>query len=272
MGNDLPIGVFDSGIGGMTVVSSIARVLPGERIFYFGDTARCPYGDRDATEVRRFAVESLDYLVRLGVKLLVVACNTATAIALPELSVRYDVPVIGVIQPGAHSALELSPTGRIGVIGTAVTVQSGAYAAEIHKLAPDVEVFSLACPPFVPLVESGQLTGAVVQGIVNQTLAPLVEREVDVLIMGCTHYPLLQAAIQQAMGQRVRLISSAQETARQVQRVLTSERLLSNTASEEHQFFTTGDGTRMWQASSLVLNIPDPSVAHVDLVSLQLPV
>lgn len=270
--NDLPIGVFDSGIGGLTVMSSIARMLPGERIFYFGDTARCPYGDRSDSEVRQFAIETFDYLIKLGVKVLVIGCNTATAIALPELVQRYDVPVIGVIRPGALSALASSPQGRIGVIGTAVTIGSDAYAAEIHQVAPTAEVFSLACPAFVPLVESGRLTGSEVDKVVADSLRPLMDRDLDVLILGCTHYPLLQTSIQRAMGPKVKLISSAEETARQVKRLLVSSELQSDAEFAEYQFFTTGDEERMMRAAIGFFGNPEPAVRHVELEKLQLQV
>ncbi len=249
LADSLPIGVFDSGVGGMTVVSSIARILPSERIFYFGDTARCPYGDRSPAEVYQYTIESLDFLLAQGVKLLVVACNTATAIALPRLMTRYRIPVIGVIKPGAQTAVAASQSGRIGVIGTAVTVASNAYANEIHRLSPEAEVFSLACPKFVPLVESGILRGSAVQSIVDESLRPLIHRDVDVLILGCTHYPLLQEVIGSAMGANVQLISSAEETARQIKQWLTEHGKLANEQKPVHHFFTTGDGVRMTRAA-----------------------
>lgn len=265
----LPIGVFDSGVGGMTVVSSIARMLPGERIFYYGDTARCPYGDRSPDEVYRYTVESLDYLVSQGVKLIVVACNTATAIALPRLKVRYSIPVIGVIQPGAQTAVRATATGRIGVIGTEVTISSNAYANEIHKLSPDADVFSLACPKFVPLVESGQLTGEAVQTVVDESLRPFFDREVDVLILGCTHYPLLRDRISAAMGSNVELISSADETARRVKHWLSEHRQLAQDETPGHRFFTTGDGSRMTRAAKALLSVQNPDVVCLDVRHLK---
>ncbi|OFW75053.1 MAG: glutamate racemase, partial [Alicyclobacillus sp. RIFOXYA1_FULL_53_8] len=211
-----PIGVFDSGIGGLTVAAAISRELPNEQIYYFGDTARCPYGDRDPEEVVQYSIQVLDFLYEQGVKMLVVACNTATAAALPILVERYDVPVLGVIQPGARAATTISGHGKIGVIGTAVTVRSGAYEWAVKEVDNSADVISLACPAFVPLVERGDLQGPEVESIVRESLETLVAQSVDTLILGCTHYPLLQDTIQLVMGSRVRLISSAEETAREV--------------------------------------------------------
>ncbi|MCL6442958.1 MAG: glutamate racemase [Alicyclobacillus sp.] len=241
--------MFDSGIGGLTVASAIAAELPNERIFYFGDTARCPYGDRTVEEVITYSRQVLDYLYDLGVKMLVIACNTATAAALPALEPRYDVPVIGVIQPGARAAASASCCRRIGVIGTAVTIRSGAYERAIRSLLPDAQVWSLACPSFVPMVERGEWAGARVEAAVAEALAPLRAVDVDTLILGCTHYPLLQAVIQRVMGDRVRLISSAEETAREVGRVLAGLDLLrTGDPPPEHLLFTSGHPSSMRSA------------------------
>lgn len=242
-----PIGVFDSGIGGLTVASAIANLLPHEQILYFGDTARCPYGDRHPTEVIRFSCQIVDFLVELGVKMVVVACNTATAVALPVLQKRYNIPVIGVIEPGSRAALLRDSAKRIGVIGTAVTISTGAYETTIHRLNPAVEVFSLACPRFVPLVEKGLTDGSEIEEIVCASLAPLVACDLDSLILGCTHYPLLSKVISKIMGPSVQLISSAEETARQVARMLERESGLHPTSEGHfmHQYFTTGESTQM---------------------------
>lgn len=246
MVNDKPIGVFDSGIGGLTVAAAISRELPKEQILYFGDTARCPYGDRKPEEVQEFSIQVLDFLYEQGVKILVVACNTATAVALPVLEKRYDVPVLGVVRPGARAATKHPNHGKIGVIGTAVTIQSRAYSRAIETMDMDANVYSLACPAFVPLVEQGQWSGPDVEQVVASTLAPLMAESVDTLILGCTHYPLLQSTIQRVMGERVTLISSAEETAREVKMMLVQSGQLSSADHHfNNQYFTSGDGSKL---------------------------
>ncbi len=245
MQNHLPIGVFDSGIGGLTVAAEIQRLLPGEEILYFGDTARCPYGDREPREVVQFATQIVDFLVQEGVKLVVVACNTATAVALPILVDRYPIPVIGVIEPGARAAVSDERGDKIGVIGTAVTISTGAYERAIRKLSPVQQVFSLACPKLVPLVESGDTDGPHVDEVVESCLLPLLACDLDSLILGCTHYPLLHNSIARAMGPNVRLISSAEETAREVKRVIQMEDGWRRGGPPNHRYFTTGDPAHM---------------------------
>ncbi|MCL6444960.1 MAG: glutamate racemase [Alicyclobacillus sp.] len=268
MRRDLPIGVFDSGVGGLTVASAINALLPHERLMYFGDAARCPYGNRQPDEVIRYACEILDFLYQRGVKLLVVACNTATATALPVLEARYDVPVIGVIQPGARAAVRNADAIRIGVIGTSVTVASGAYEQAIHALRPEADVYSLACPDFVPMVERGCVSGPEVEQTVRGALTPLVAAGVDTLILGCTHYPLLQAPIRRVIGTNVRLISSAEETAREVRQILTTRQLMGSWSQPQHCFFTTGERARMQEA--LTRWTPwEVQAHHVETVDVQ---
>lgn len=273
MQRELPIGIFDSGIGGLTVASAIARELPHEQIFYFGDIARCPYGNRSPAEVREFSLQIMDYLVKLGIKLAVVACNTATAVALPELQERFRVPVIGVIQPGSRAAIVGSRRERIGVIGTSVTVQSGAYEREILKLSREASVYSLACPRFVPLVEEGLWSGPEVRRTVEESLQPLIALGIDTLILGCTHYPLLQPVIADVMGSGVHIISSAEETAKQVRAILTERQALSGCRSGANRYFTTGDGTKMREILRdwLQVEIPQEVVTSVDLNALATP-
>jgi glutamate racemase len=265
---DLPIGVFDSGIGGLTVASAIHQELPHERILYFGDTARCPYGNRNPEEVLQFSIQICDFLCEQGVKMLVVACNTATAAALHILERRYPIPVIGVIQPGARAALQSSSYDSIGVIGTVVTVRSGAYEQAIKKHSPNATVYSVACPTFVPLVERGQWEGEAVEHAVRNGLRPLMATNIDALILGCTHYPHLLPAIQRVMGGRVHLISSAHETAVEVKSVLSSRQALSSfTSGVQDRFFTTGDGAKMRVALARWLDVPAPT-ADLQVVSL----
>ncbi len=215
-----PIGVFVSGIGGLTVVRELAHQLPEERLLYFGDTARVPYGPKSPDTVRRYADEITTWLVGEGVKAVVVACNTATAHALPALRESFDVPVIGVVEPGARAAMRATRSGRIGVIGTAGTIASGAYERAIRALAPDACVMARACPLFVPLVEEGWAESEVARLVAREYLAPLAGDGVDTLVLGCTHYPLLKPLLAAVMGDGVRLIDSAEETAAETRRVL----------------------------------------------------
>jgi glutamate racemase len=221
-----PIGVFDSGLGGLTVVHEIRRQLPSERLIYFGDTARVPYGPKSPDTVRRYAVEIVEWLTAQGVKAVVVACNTATAHALPLLRERFALPVVGVIEPGARAAAGATASGRIGVIGTAGTIASGAYERAILALRPGAQVLSRACPLFVPLVEEGWLDTEPTRLIAREYLAPLVAHRCDVLVLGCTHYPLLKPLLAEVMGKEVRLIDSAEETAAATRDALASHSLL----------------------------------------------
>jgi glutamate racemase len=220
MSSAKPIGVFDSGIGGLTVLKEIRHHLPDENLIYFGDEARFPYGIKSAETVTRFSHEIADYLIGQDIKMLVVACNTATACALGSLRDRLPIPVIGVLMPGAYAAARATVTGRVGVIGTEGTVSSGVYAKLIRNIRPDTEVFARACPLFVPLVEEGRLSGEITRLAAEEYLAPLKEEHIDTLVLGCTHYPLLKAVIGQVMGPSVVLVDSAHETAQEVKRVL----------------------------------------------------
>jgi len=215
-----PIGVFDSGVGGLTVLAEIRDRLPYEHTIYFGDTARVPYGVRDLAEVRWFAYEIIRYLVSLNVKLVVIACNTATAAALMTAQRSFDVPIIGVIEPGARAAVLETRNRRVGVLATPATVESGAYAKAISYLDAGIEVYEQAAPEFVPLIERGITSGPELEAAARRYLAPLQERGADVVILGCTHYPLISETINRILGPRVRLISSAGQTALEVGRVL----------------------------------------------------
>jgi len=220
MSSSAPIGVFDSGIGGLTVVREMIAQLPNESIIYFGDTARVPYGPKSPDTVLRYSREITSYLLREGVKALVVACNTATAHALPALREEFAIPIIGVIEPGARAAAASTKTNRIGVIGTAGTIKSRAYEKEIKKLLPNANVTAQACALFAPLVEEGWLDSEVTRAVARNYLAPIVSAEVDTLVLGCTHYPLMKTVIGNVVGREVRLIDSAYETARETGQVL----------------------------------------------------
>jgi len=212
-GNSAPIGVFDSGIGGLTVAHELMRQLPNESIIYFGDTARVPYGNKSPETVTRFSREITSFLKDQGVKAVVVACNTATAHALPTLRKEYDLPIIGVIEPGSRAAARATRSGNVGVIGTLGTISSGAYERAIAAELPTAHIIARACPLFVPLVEEGWLESDATSIIAQEYLSSFVDEKIDTLVLGCTHYPLLKRAIGEVVGREVRLIDSAEETA-----------------------------------------------------------
>ncbi len=269
-----PIGIFDSGLGGLTVAREIARALPDESFVYFGDTARCPYGPRDLDEVRRFVLEIGTWLERRRVKLIVIACNTGTAAGLALAQQAFTVPVIGVVEPGARAAVMATLNRRVGVIATVGTVESGAYSTAIRGIDAGVTVFSAATPRFVDIVEEGLRRDAgAVEGLLAEMtdvfvrpsfheiardyLDPLKRSGVDTLVLGCTHFPLLSAAIGQAMGPRVSLISSAEETAREVAETLgRREQLAEPGSSAAYAFATTGDVAEFERLGSRVFGRP----------------
>ncbi|MEW2507165.1 glutamate racemase [Amycolatopsis sp. NPDC047767] len=237
---DAPIGVFDSGVGGLTVARSILELLPAEQLRYVGDTARNPYGPLPIATARQYALEALDELVEGGVKALVIACNTASAACLRDARERYDVPVIEVVLPAARRAASVTHSGRVGVIGTEGTVRSRAYD-DAFAAAPDVQLTSVACHRFVDFVERGITSGRQILGLAQGYLQPLIEAEVDTLVLGCTHYPLLSGVLQIVMGQDVTLVSSADETAKDLYRVLTEFDLLAERDTPpRHEFLATG--------------------------------
>ncbi|WP_449622894.1 glutamate racemase [Robertmurraya sp. Marseille-Q9965] len=236
-----PIGVIDSGVGGLTVAKEIMRQLPYEQIVYLGDTARCPYGPRSGEEVKKFTWQLTDFLLDKNIKMLVIACNTATAVALEEIKRTLPIPVIGVIYPGAITALKVTKNYQIGVIGTVGTIKSNAYEIALKSINGSTRVNSLACPKFVPLVESGDYDGPVARKVVAETLIPLKNKGLDTLILGCTHYPLLEPIIKETMGTGINVISSGEETAREVSSILNYKGLLTNNSEiPEHEYFTTG--------------------------------
>jgi glutamate racemase len=243
-----PIAILDSGVGGLTVVKEVLRQLPREKIIYFGDTARTPYGPRSSEEIVSFTKEIVTYLIQYRPKMIVIACNTATAAALDDIRQLVEVPVVGVINPGARAALSRTVTGCIGVIGTEGTINSGAYERALVKLAPDVKVISEACPRFVPLVEKGNFRSAETYETVRQSIGHLRDYPIDTLILGCTHYPFLTEVISRVMGQEVVLISSADETAREVRLILQEREALTDGLEQPvHQFFCSGD-SRMFKS------------------------
>ena len=220
------IGIFDSGVGGLTVLREIIGALPQEDTIYFGDTARVPYGTKSPETVARYSREITSFLVRRDIKLLVVACNTASAVALGALKREFSIPVVGVIEPGARRAVEVTRSGRIGVIGTAGTIKSSAYTRAIKRLDPAAEVLTRACPLFVPLAEEGWTDNQVARLTAQSYLQELKDAGVDTLVLGCTHYPLLKPIIAETMGPGVALVDSAEETARTVAEILAKKKLL----------------------------------------------
>lgn len=262
-----PIGVFDSGIGGLTVVAEIMRQLPDEGIVYFGDTARLPYGPKSSDTVRQFAVQDTEFLLRHGVKAVVVACNTASSVAMEELSGKYRLPIIGVIRPGALAAVSTTLAGKVGVIGTEGTIASHAYRREIHKLDRDIEVLEVSCPLFVPLAEEGWTDREVTLVIAHEYLRPLRDAGVDVVVLGCTHYPILKDTIAKVFGPSVRLIDSAEETARETSEQLSALNLSRTEGGPpEHRFFVSDVPHRFREQAERFLGapLPDVSVVSVD--------
>lgn len=263
-----PIGIFDSGVGGLTVARAIIDQLPNESILYIGDTAHSPYGPKPIADVRRYTLEVLDDLVAQGVKMLVIACNTASSAMLRDARERYTaalgIPVVEVIQPAVRAAVRQTRNGRIGVIGTAGTIGSRAYD-DAFAAAPDLELFSRACPRFVEFVESGVTSGAELFEVAEHYLGPLKAAGIDTLVLGCTHYPLMSAAIQYVMGEDVTLVSSAEETAFDVYRMLVQHGLEhSATTPPTHVFEATGDSPD--QFTRLVRRFLGPEVSTVELV------
>jgi glutamate racemase len=251
--NAAPLGVFDSGIGGLTVARALFERLPRESIIYFGDTARVPYGPKSPDTVRRYSGEILAYLLQRGVKAVVVACNTSTAHALGYLQEHSPVPVVGVIEPGARAAVGATRTGTIGVIGTAGTIASGAYERAIKVLRPDARVHGQPCPLFVPLVEEGWFDHPAADLIAREYLEPLKRAQVDVLVLGCTHYPLLKPLLARVMGPEVKLVDSAEETATVVARELDRLDLTSQGGSHDHRFVVSDDEQHFRKVGQLFL-------------------
>ncbi len=240
-----PIGVFDSGIGGLTVVRELVQRLPNESIVYFGDTARVPYGSKSAETVRRYSQEAAAFLLSRGVKMVVVACNTATAHAGALLARTLPVPVLGVIEPGARAAVAATKSGRIGVIGTAGTIGSGAYDLAVRHKLDHARVYAQPCPLFVPLVEEGWVGHDAARLVAAEYLRPLHEMDVDVVILGCTHYPVLRSLVEDVMGNDVALVDSAEETAREIEATLRAGNLLrTDAASPEHTFIASDSPLR----------------------------
>jgi len=265
--NNSPIGVFDSGIGGLTVLKEIIEVLPDERTVYLGDTARVPYGTKSRETVIKYALENSVFLRDQGVKLIVAACNTASAYAIGALRAAFDIPVIGVIEPGARAALEVNTVGKIGVIGTEGTMGAHAYSEVIKAIKGHAVVIEKACPLFVPLVEEGFITEPATALIASKYLEDLKNEDIDTLVLGCTHYPLLKGAISDVMGDGVRLIDSAESTAKEVKRVLVKKGLEAgeNKIRGDHRFFVTDSPSRFVRVGRIFFgeHLPLPELTNL---------
>lgn len=267
---ELPIGIFDSGIGGLTVVRQIHKAMPNEDLVYLGDTARVPYGTKSPSTVVRFSCEDTQFLLQQNVKAVVVACNTASAWALPTLEKRFKVPIFGVIQPGVRAALEKSKTQRIGVIGTGATIRSKAYSSGLLARCDTAKVFTRACPLLVPLVEEGWTNHRVTRAILAEYLTPLRRHRIDTLILGCTHYPLLKPAIRATLGKGIHLVDSAESCARYVKERLEQLGLLNTTRRRTGsiQPFVTDETDRFADLAKRFLGVATEPPWRVDLPPL----
>ncbi len=266
LGDARPIGVFDSGVGGLTVYRALRARLPQESFVYLGDTARIPYGTRSPETVRRYAREDAEFLLRCGVKVVVVACNTASSLALTLLQDECPVPVVGVIEPGARAAVAVTRVGRIGVIGTEATIASTAYPRAIQAVAPGVQVWARSCPLFVPLVEEGWAAHPVTAMVANEYLAPLCQARIDTLVLGCTHYPLLAATIQQVVGAGVTLVDSGACAAQEVAALLEQRAAVAPPeAPPSTRFYVTDASDRFRSVATLCLGEP---VTQLEMVRI----
>lgn len=261
-----PIGIIDSGVGGLTVVKEMSERLPNEKIVYIGDGLRCPYGPRPADDVRRFTFEMAAALSKMDIKMLVIACNTATAVALDDIREHFNFPVIGVITPGARAAVKASYTKKIAVLGTTGTIKSGAYDDEIERQSPGTKVFPLACPEFVHVVESGQYKSKEASVIIERTLRELDGYEFDTAILGCTHYPLLEHHIKKYLPNHVQIISSAVETVVDVEKKLYEKKIQSRgTINTAPIFYTTGRLEGFQETVCDWLRLEEPDVRNIKL-------
>ena len=264
-----PIGVFDSGVGGLTVVRELWRRLASERVLYFGDTARVPYGGRPAFEIETFARQIMSYLRERGVKLIIVACNTTSALALDKVEREFDLPLVGVLRPGARAATKATHTGKIGVIATEGTVRSGAYERAIRALMPHADVVSQGCPLLVPIVEAGRADSPEAMNALREYLAPVMERGVDTLVLGCTHYPFLADGIRRIVGPGVAVVDPAGETVETVSALLNDLGLASSSRTGPDEFMVSGDPAGFARVAEKLLGSRIPPVARVALAELQ---
>ena len=264
--NEKPIGVFDSGIGGLTVLKQVMKLLPNENSIYLGDTARVPYGTKSQETVRRYTFQNINFLLEKGIKMLVIACNTATAHSLEIVKKTFPIPVIGVIEPGARAAVRASKGKRVGVIGTLGTIESSVYNRAILSLDPKIKIFSKPCPLFVSLAEEGLIRGRIAGNIADRYLMPLKQKKIDTLVLGCTHYPLLKGTIQKSIGKTVKLIDSSIETAKAVKEILKEKSLENkNTKGSYHRFFISDASSHFLKTAKFFLGKGIDGFVQVDL-------
>lgn len=260
-----PIGIFDSGIGGLTVVKELIKLLPEEHLIYFGDTARIPYGTKSKRLIEQYALEDASFLLQYDIKLLVVACNTASSLALPVLENRLKIPVIGVVKPGAAAAVKISANKRIGVVGTSATINSSSYSKEISLILKDAKVFGQPCPLLVQLVEEGWLDDEITMLTLKKYLEPLLTENIDTLILGCTHYPLLENAIRRVTGPEVNLIDSGRETAKAVKKLLIDLNLLNKAGRfAENRYYVSDIPAKFEEIGSRFLGQPLKNVERIE--------
>ncbi len=259
-----PVGIFDSGFGGLTVVRQFLHLLPEESIIYFGDNARVPYGSRARGKIQTFVLEVGQYLVEQGIKALLVACNTATAAALAVLREKFSLPIIGIIEPGSRAAIGASRSGEIAIVATEYTIASGSYQDTIKRLRPRARVYGQACPLFVPFVERGQLNGRELEAAAEEYLSFLANTNVDTLVLGCTHYPHLSSIIRRAIGPDIRIIDPAEATIWEIKKVLEQDGLLAPEGNvPQHRFCTSGDPEHFRRLGQQLLGFPMEQVEHV---------
>ena len=264
-----PIGVFDSGVGGLTVVKQISSYLPNENIIYFGDTARVPYGSKSNSTVIEYANENAKFLIRKNIKVLVVACNTASSVALDNLRENLDIQIIGMIQPGAETALQKTKNKKIGVIGTYATINNKAYSKELYKFTDELKVYEKACSLFVPLAEEGLINHPATKLIAEEYLKELREKEIDTLILGCTHYPILAEIIQEVIGENVTLIDSGIAASKEVEKYLEARALRSPSNSiGEGEFFVSDLPNKFREVAELFLGKKIKNLQKIDLESI----
>ncbi len=261
-----PIGMFDSGVGGLTLLKSIKNLLPNERLIYLGDTARVPYGTKSPKVIRKFSLQIAGFLEKLGIKALVVACHTASSTALSDLKEKMTIPVIGVIEPAVKKAVNITKNKNIGIIGTRTTINSGSYQSLIQKIDPRISITTVAAPILVPLVEEGWLNKEATRMILREYLAPLKKQQVDTLILGCTHYPLLRHLFTEEMGQSVALVDTSTETAIYLKELLKEKSLLNNsTTSHDYSFYVSDDPEKFSKLAQLFLGEKLETVKSVSL-------
>ena len=264
-----PVGVFDSGVGGLTVAREISRQLPKENIVYFGDTARVPYGSKSQNTIIRFSEQIIRFLKTKQVKAIVIACNTASALALDAVRDEFDIPIMGVVIPGARAAVEATKNRKVGVVGTDATVQSGMYTKVIREMAPDITVIGKACPLFVPLVEEGFKEHVVTQEIIEYYLESMKHTDIDAMILGCTHYPLIRSKIREYMGDRIQIVNPAYETAMDLKKMLEERGMANDGTTEQHSrysFYVSDAAEKFRRFANTVMpfDVPTTNVVNIE--------